>query len=374
MHLLKRTVGSRRGLVMNLLLPSLVLSAIAGVLSGKTDNKPIIAVSNQDNGILGSYIVDYLRNNDHYEIKLETAAAETQLKDSVENNEANASVYIPADFSESLMSGRQQQVSMYRIGENLWSASLGTELAGETDKLASAVGLIDGKTDDQAVLAALLDKQHEGIASVRETELKLGSVISRPEVIGIMLMFVMMLSSQSIGYILEDREKRTLARMYVAPVRAADIAWGNFTGSILIGTLQLVIVLSVTHFGFGFMESVPFGSLLLVMECFLLAAVGMMMLVAGLVKRSEQLGTLNFLFIIPTCMISGCFWPFSIMPDFMQKLSNFTPQKWAIQAIDRLSAGEHIADITMQLGVLLLLAAVLTAFGAAVLRPMRTAQ
>ncbi|MGO4375234.1 ABC transporter permease, partial [Paenibacillus sp. MCAF20] len=58
-------------------------------------------------------------------------------------------------------------------------------------------------------------------------------------------------------------------------------------------------------------------------------------------------------------------------PTFMQKLANFLPQKWALQAIDRLGGGGSVADIGLQLAILVLFAAVLIAFGSAVLRPSK---
>ena len=57
-------------------------------------------------------------------------------------------------------------------------------------------------------------------------------------------MFVMLLCSQSIGFVMEDREQRTMARMFTAPLRSIDIAFGNFLGSLLVGTLQVILVLA----------------------------------------------------------------------------------------------------------------------------------
>ncbi|HTG69971.1 MAG TPA: ABC transporter permease, partial [Candidatus Udaeobacter sp.] len=178
----------------------------------------------------------------------------------------------------------------------------------------------------------------------------------------------------SIALVMEDREQRTMARMFTAPLRAIDIAFGNFMGSMLVGTIQLIIVLSLTYFVFGYSPGISFGPMLLVLEFFLLAAVGMTSAVAGLVQSSTQLSQINTLIITPTCMISGCFFPLSFLPDFMQKLANFTPQKWAIGAIDRLGGGGSFSDIRLQLLILLLFAAVMIAFGSAVLRPNRTSK
>ncbi|WP_042159999.1 ABC transporter permease [Paenibacillus gorillae] len=373
-HLIRRTMGTKRGFLLNILIPAIALSLIAGLFSNLSDSKPIVQVSNQDQGMMGGYVEKSLQQNGSYEIVEAPNATEQEMMDAIQAGKAHASVLIPVDFTSKLLAGETPQASIYRMGEQLWSASLTEELQSEARKLAAAAMMVENTSGEQqaTLLASILDKEGEGKASVREETMRLGQAVARPEVIGIMIMFVMLLVSRSIGYVMEDREQRTMARMYAAPLRALDIAFGNFAGSMLLGTFQLLIVFGMSHFIFGFMSGVPFGPLFLVLECFLFAAVGMATLIGGLVKNSVQLGQINNLFITPTCMIGGCFWPLSMMPDFMQKLANFTPQKWAIQAFDRLSAGGTVSDVLLQLGILLLFALVLTAFGATVLRPNRT--
>ncbi|MNG33860.1 hypothetical protein D3C84_1202060 [compost metagenome] len=62
-----------------------------------------------------------------------------------------------------------------------------------------------------------------------------------------------------------------------------------------------------------------------------------------------------------------------MMPEYMQKLANFIPQKWVLEAADRLSAGGGLSDIAIPVVILALFALVLLAFGAAVLRPNQKA-
>ncbi|MNZ98349.1 ABC-2 type transporter [compost metagenome] len=111
--------------------------------------------------------------------------------------------------------------------------------------------------------------------------------------------------------------------------------------------------------------------MLLVMEFFLLAVVGVVSAVAGMVRNSSQLLQVNTLIIMPTCLISGSFFPLSRLPEFIQRLANFTPQKWAILALDRLSGGSGLSGIVLPLAILLLYAVVMIAFGSAVLKPNR---
>ncbi|NIK75776.1 ABC-2 type transport system permease protein [Paenibacillus castaneae] len=376
LHLIRRTMGSRRGLIMNVLLPTIILSIMAGLFSNMQDKRAVILVSNADKGDLGSYLAASMTKESLYDVRLDPAFSEQALKAAVLNGEADAAVYISSDFTSALLAGEQSKAVLYRKNEQLWNASLATLLMTEANKLASTAELArsagNGGEMDVRKLHALLDAQAIPKATAENVGMKLGKIVSNPMMIGLILMFVMLLVSQSIGFVMEDREHRTMARMFTAPLRAIDIALGNFIGSLLVGTLQLIIVLSMTFFVFGYSPGTSFGSMLLVLECFLFAAVGLASAAAGLVRNSAHLSNLNNIIITPSCLISGCFFPLSMLPDFIQKLANFTPQKWAIQAIDRLGADGTISDIKLQLLILLLFAAVLIAFGSAVLKPNQT--
>lgn len=375
-HLVRRTMGSRRGLIMNVLVPAIILSIMAGLFASTNRDKAIIIVNNADSGILGEYLASSLQKEPLYEIQSEPAMNEQQLKDHVIEGKADAAIYIPADFSAKMMEGDSSTAQLYQMNTQLWNASLEATLQTEAQKLFSSAALVRGTDPESPVdlskLTALLEAQASPKAVLANTEMELGKIVSNPTMIGLILMFVMLLVSQSIGFIMEDREQRTMARMYTAPLRSLDIAFGNFLGSMLVGTIQLVIVLSLTYFVFDYSPGISFGWMLLVLEFFLLAIVGLASAVAGLVRNSTQLSQINNIIIAPSCMISGCFFPLSMLPDFMQKLANFFPQKWALTAIDRLGGGGSFSDILLPLLILLLFAAVLIAFGSAVLRPNRT--
>jgi len=360
---------------MLVLLPILVISGIVGIFGKASDEQVQIAVLNEDQSWLSGPVMASIRSVDVYKVDEQSPqkAKLEQLQQQVYDGKYGALVYIPAGFTEKLLAGEATSVQMFRKNEQQWNASLGITLNEVTDRLArnvqvSSAAAANTQERDQ-LIRELLAQQETGHIDVivKETVSRYNNAYVL--VIGLMLMFVMILVNQSISGIMEDRGNRTMARIFSAPVRAWEIALGNFIGCLLLGTLQLVLILTVTRYLIGFDFGISFGKLLVVMEFFLLAAVGISSAAAGMVKNSAHLGSINNLIVIPTCMLGGCFWPVSMMPDFMQKLSNFTPQRWAIIALEKVSAGEALTQIGMHLGILLLFAAVLLAFGSYVLRP-----
>ncbi|KIL36194.1 hypothetical protein SD71_09600 [Cohnella kolymensis] len=366
--IVRRTIGTRRGFLLFILLPIVVISAIIGIFGKAVEQQAHIAVWNGDTGSLGQSVVRSIQSVDLYQVVPagQDESSQQALKDAVSEGRRDAAVYIPANFSDKLLAGERPVIEMYRKNEQLWNASLQLTLQEETDRLARTVQMAAAGGDKIAkgqLVQQLLDQQNNGGINVTRTSVTLPSDNTYVLVIGMMLMFLMFLSNQSIYGVMEDRQNRTMARMFAAPVRSWEIALGNFLGCVMLGTLQLVLILLATRYVIGFDFGVPFGTLLLIMESFLLAAVGISSAVAGLLRDSSQLGNINNLVVVPTCMLGGCFWPASMMPEFMQKLSNFTPQKWAIYAIEQSSTGAALQGLALPVGILLLFAAVLLAFG-----------
>lgn len=373
--MMRRLLGTKRGFLLNMLLPAIIVSVIAGLVNSASSDQVRLAVVNADKGMLGGYLIQQLAREEVYAIE-QFDDTEQGLQDRVNDKLADAAVYIPEDYTERMMLGERPQAIMYRMDVQLWNVSLALMLESEASKLTDSVGVLraDGQEAvDPGKLQALLKIQQERMARTSEGDVKLGTVVTNPIMVGLILMFVLMLVGQSIDSVMEDRELRTMARMFTAPIRAIHISVGYFVGSMLIGTAQLLIVLTMAYYIFGLTLGLTFGELLLVLECFLLAAVGLATALASMVRKGHRLSELNNFIVIPSCMIGGCFWPLSLMPDFMQKLANFTPQKWAMEALDLLGAGAEISDVLLQLGILLLFAVVLISYGAAALKPNKQA-
>jgi len=372
--LIRRVLSTRRDIITSLLIPAAVLAGIVALFASTSDTKPRLTVLNQDTGAYGSMIGKQLEIEPKYEITTVTSGTEEQLKQAVEEGDIHAAILIPADYSEQLLTGHTPTVRFYRMNEQLWNAALALTLEAETERMSQAASLLAqaGQLNKEN-LDHLLATVHENRIAMQDADLQIGSTIANPEVIGLMLLFVLLLVMRSISLIMEDREHRTMARMFTAPVRGFEIALGNFLGSVAVGTIQLIVMVGLCCYIFGYDPGFSPFKLLLLLECFLLTSVGLASAIAGLVRNSMQLSNIGNLVITPTCMLGGCFWPISIMPDFMQKLANFTPQKWLLEAADRLSGGSGITAITVPVLIILLFAVVLLAFGAVVLRPSRQA-
>ncbi|WP_145051327.1 ABC transporter permease [Paenibacillus xylanexedens] len=376
--MIRRTLGRKRGVITFLLLPCLVVTGTVFLFGNEQANRVIIPYVNEDQGVAGEWILSELGHKEEYLLK--PMGTEAEVKEAIARQEGSTGLVIPAQYTENLLLGKQAPLELIEMRVSEESYTFRAAVDGMTvglNQLASAVhagtGEISGMASDQqtkqAKLEQLLQETDKSAITGKAVDLQIYPKPGLNNVTGFTIMFMMGLLTSAVSVIMEDRRQLTMARVYTAPVRSYEIAVGNFLGSFIIGIIQIVLVLGISRWVLHYDAGLSFGVHFLILAAFMLVSMGIASTVAGLIRESKNANMLNSLIITPTCMIGGCFWPLSIMPEYMQKIANFVPQKWTIQAVETISAGGTLSDIQLPLLILFGMAAILLAVGSVILRP-----
>ncbi|WP_379157362.1 ABC transporter permease [Paenibacillus sp. sgz5001063] len=373
-NMVKRTIGSRKGFLMYILLPSIVVAAIISVTGGMEDSSATVLYTNMDTGAAGQHLLAELEKTGDY--KLVPRSDEAALKEGVIGQEGGVGLWIPAEYTAQLAHGEQPQLNIYELRTTetsiMFKMKVNT-IAEEMLETAQAVHAVSrGTGDAEAGFGTILKQAGQHNVGSTRTDYDLYPRQTLGVITGMTLMFLMGLVTSTVSMIMDDRRGRTMMRMFSAPVRSYEIALGNFLGSFLVGVIQIAVVLVLGKWVLRYDYEVPAYLYFLVLAAFMLVSMGIASTVAGLVRNPRNAGMLNALILTPTCMLGGCFWPLSVMPDYMQKAANFMPQKWAIQAVDIAATGGGWSELWLPFAVLGLMAAVLLAIGSAILRPSET--
>ncbi|CAI6081402.1 hypothetical protein PAECIP112173_03208 [Paenibacillus sp. JJ-100] len=361
--MIRRTLGSKRGFITYLLLPCLVVTGAVALFGSEQASRAVIPYVNMDQGTAGSWMVQELGRMKEYSFK--PVNSEAEVKSDVVKQKGNMGIVIPADYTQSLLQGKQTHIQLIEMRVSESSYILRAAVEGIDDGLKQSA--YAATTEEK--FEQLLEEVGRHTLSGEALNLQLYPKPGLNNVTGFTIMFMMGLLTSAVAVIMEDRKQRTMARMYTAPVKSYEIALGNFLGSLAIGIIQIVLVLGISRWVLHYDAGIPFGTHFLILGAFMLVSMGLASTVSGLIRETKNASMLNSLIIVPTCMIGGCFWPLSIMPEYMQKLANFVPQKWTIQAVETISAGGTLADITLPLLILTTMAVILLAVGSAILRP-----
>lgn len=174
---------------------------------------------------------------------------------------------------------------------------------------------------------------------------------------GFSLFLVMFTVGFKVNTITKDKASGVWNRLILSPVRKTEMYMGHLLYSSLIGVLQIIIVLLIFRYGFGFDLGDQYGLLLLVIVIYTLTIVALSMLLVGILQSPEQFGTL-FPSIIPIMpLISGIYMPpGTITNPILLGIAEVIPLTHAMTALTGIAVyGNGIADLWIPISKLLLI-------------------
>ncbi len=154
-----------------------------------------------------------------------------------------------------------------------------------------------------------------------------------PALVGTLTMLqTLVLTAMSVA---REREQGTFDQLLVTPFRPAEIMVGKALPSILIGLVQATNVLLVAQLWFRIPFSGSFVTLYLGLIVFLMAAVGMGLLVSSIARTMQQAMLYSFVVTLPFTLLSGLSTPISSMPKALQYATLANPLRYAIDMAQR---------------------------------------
>lgn len=168
------------------------------------------------------------------------------------------------------------------------------------------------------------------------------------------LIFYLMIRAVGIsGIILKERENNTYARIFMSPVGSFKYLLGNIVANLIVLFTQVVIMLLSLQYIFKINTGVKFVPMMLLLMLIILVAISFGILCVALFENMQVYSTISNLIITGTSMFSGSFVPIKMLPESVQKVSFFTPQRWVMDGIQKMQLGMETKSLTMNFIVLL---------------------
>jgi ABC-2 type transport system permease protein len=154
-----------------------------------------------------------------------------------------------------------------------------------------------------------------------------------PSLIGTLTMMqVLLLTAMSVA---REREQGTFDQLLVTPFRPAEIMAGKALPSVLIGLVQATTILLVAQLWFHIPFAGSFVTLYAALIFFLLAAVGIGLLLSSVAATMQQSMLYGFVVMMPFALLSGLTTPISNMPEALQYFTLLNPLRYAIEMVHR---------------------------------------
>ena len=178
-----------------------------------------------------------------------------------------------------------------------------------------------------------------------------------PALIGTLtLLQTLLLTGLSVA---REREQGTFDQLLVTPFRPSEIMVGKALPSMVVGISQATLVLLVAQLWFRIPFAGSFFTLYAGMSLFVLAAIGIGLLLSSVARTMQQAMLFSFLLLMPFSLLSGLTTPISSMPESLQYLTYINPLRYAIDIAHRVYLeGAGLRLLMPELWPLALIAAV----------------
>lgn len=173
------------------------------------------------------------------------------------------------------------------------------------------------------------------------------------------VMFVFFLVTIMGRSFIHERDLGTLRRLQVAPLSPAALLAGKTLPFYIISLAQGAVLFVAGRLLFGMTWGTQPWMLIPIVACTSLAATGLGLLIATVVRTDSQVSAYGNIVVIGMAGISGCFVPRDWLPETLQQISLITPHAWSLTAFNQLLVSD-----TPQIAVVLQCCAVLLGFAA----------
>jgi ABC-2 type transport system permease protein len=231
---------------------------------------------------------------------------------------------IPSDFERRLQNGSGAVVQVIADGRN--SNTAGTALG----YLGSIVDQFNSEWRSSHALPAASIEVVTRAWYNPNLETRWNMI---PGLIGTLtLIQTMMLTAMSVA---REREQGTFDQLLVTPFRPYEIMAGKALPSMVVGTSQATGVLLVAQLWFHIPFAGSYLTLYTGLLLFLLAAIGIGLLLSSVATTMQQAMLYSMLLIMPFSLLSGLTTPLTNMPLVLQYFTALNPLRYAIDVARR---------------------------------------
>lgn len=174
---------------------------------------------------------------------------------------------------------------------------------------------------------------------------------------GMAVFFLFFTVQFGVNGLLEEERQGTLARLMAAPIGRSAVIGGKGILAFLLGIISMIVLIVATTLLMEANWGAPLGVALLVIAG-VLAAVGIMGLVASVAKTPEGAGNLGSIIAVILGMLGGTFFPIATSGGILTSLTYLTPHAWFMRGLASLGSGAPWTDALPAVGAILLFALV----------------
>ena len=308
-----------------------------------------VGIYDESKSFSSNKLDEYLSDIDM--INLVEVNSEDDLKQKFNTRDIYLGIMIDKNMEEKVLRGDNSGVILYGIeGENLYEI-LDKGLSIELSNMINLAKINNG--DFKKYKSSVERKEKEKIqVSYKDLNDVEGNHSVSQTLIGFIIMFAFYRAMSGSGLIGEDKEQNMYTRILTTSVKP----WQYYLSNIISTTILLAILFSISVIEINLVSTIEIG-VSNIMLITILLILGIVSVSVGTfcmtITNDRDLSSIISNFItISFLALGGCFVPLSYLSGIINKISYFTPIRWAMEAINNAQQGADISVIVMNLLVL----------------------
>ena len=269
-------------------------------------------------------LAEALENTDVFR-RVGAADDMAEVRALIESGAATAGLIVPPDYHRRIARGVPAEAQL---------------IVDAADPQASGAALSASQLAAQARGAALSVARLRGPPVPPPVDLRVrpwynpsqrSAIFIVPGVIGIILTLTMTIITSSA--IVRERERGTLEQLIVTPIGRTSLMLGKLVPFVVVGYVQMTVVLLLGRLVFDIPIRGALPTLYLLTFPFIVASLGVGLLVSTVARSQAQAMQLSFFFMLPNILLSGYIFPRVAMPEPAQWIGAVLPLTFFLKVI-----------------------------------------
>jgi len=286
----------------------------------------------------------------------------------VEAGELSAAIVVPAGFGSAVTQGtaatlqvvgnRDQGIAT-QVAESV-AAAYASRLRAAT--LAAKALAASGAAAPSALVMAQVAAAPEPLTLTATPTSDRQLDMTTYYAAGMAVFFVFFIVQLGVTGLLDEERDGTLARLLAAPMARRNVLFGKVMSSVAIGVASMAVLAVGSTIVMGADWGDPLGAAVLIVAV-VVAAAGVLMLVAGLASSPEAAGNVQAVVAITLGSIGGVFFRLPAQEGLFGRLQGLAPHFWFMRGMGDLAGGGGVASLGEEVLALAVFAVVLGGLG-----------
>jgi ABC-2 type transport system permease protein len=302
------------------------------------------------------------------------------------DKEVGGVIIIPEDFTNSVAIGENRPVTVVGNGVMPLQAYIVKNTAQSAANLVTAAqgaintiwhydneaGLSDSELDarfNEAVMDYMLTALAR-TAVFESVEAENGSSVTPAEYFtaALIVVFMMFAGMPGMKMLVSERAGGITARLAATPVRMWKVVLSKLLVSIMLLVIQFGIIILMTSRLFNNYWGAPVRDVLILFGAIILAVSAWSVFTASISPTPASADIIGNLGILLMAVLGGSIYPLTSMPESIRRISVLTINRWAMEGFMVLFSGSSVTDTGTHAMVLALMALILFAVSAFMIR------